>query len=253
MSNRLFRLVRPVRGAIFLAVAIPLAGCGVQQSSLVSTMSAHNVQGKVKGGSQPVTNASIQLYAVGTSGPGSASTPLLTSPVMTDSTGSFSITGLYTCPSPTSQIYITATGGNPGLAAGGTNAALALMEAVGSCSNLTTNSYIDIDEVSTVSAVIFLSPYMTSSQIGSASDPTSSLNVTNAFINSAELLQTVTGTPAFPTATITTRAETVRSLSDSLAVSTRMAVPWGTPYARSSLLRLLPPVNPLRQIRFKLR
>lgn len=41
--------------------------------------------------------------------------------------------------------------------------------------------------------------------------------LTNAFINSSELLQTVTGTPAFPTATITTRAETVRSLADSLA------------------------------------
>jgi GDSL-like Lipase/Acylhydrolase family len=218
MSDRLLTVVRPVRRAIVLAGAISLAGCGVHQSSLVSTMSAHNVQGRVKGGSQPITNAAIQLYAVGTSGPGSASTPLLTSSVTTDSTGSFSITGLYTCPSPTSQVYVTATGGNPGLAAGSTNPALALMAAVGSCSNLTANSYIYIDEVSTVSAVVFLSPYMASlSQIGSASDPTSSLNVTNAFINSAVLLQTVTGTPAFPTATITTRAETVRSLANSLA------------------------------------
>lgn len=218
MSDRFLSAAFPFRAAVFFAVAVVLIGCGVQQNPLASTAGAHAVQGRVKGGSQPVTNASIQLYAVGTTGTGSASTALLTAPVVTDSTGAFSITGLYTCPTPTSQVYVTATGGNPGLAAGSTNPALALMAVVGSCSNLTSTSYIYIDEVSTVSAVVFLSPYMASwSQIGSASDPTDSLNVTNAFINSAELLQTVTGTPAFPTATITTRAETVRSLANSLA------------------------------------
>jgi hypothetical protein len=218
MSDRLFTVVCSLRTASFFAVAFTLAGCGVQQSHLVSGGSTHSVQGRVRGGSQPVTNASIQLYAVGTSGQGSASTPLLTAPVTTNSTGSFTITGLYTCPTPTSQVYVTATGGNPGLTAGTTNPALALMAAVGSCSNLTSTTSIYIDEVSTVSAVVFLSPYMTSlSQIGSASGSSDSLGVTNAFINSAILLQSVTGAPAFPTATITTRAQTVRSLANSLA------------------------------------
>jgi GDSL-like Lipase/Acylhydrolase family len=218
MSDRLRTAPRWVCVAIFFAGAIVLIGCGVQQGPPASTAGAHAVQGRVKGGSQPVVDASIQLYAVGTSGPGSASTPLLTAPITTDSTGSFTITGLYACPTPTSQVYVTATGGNPGLTAGTTNPALALMAAVGSCSNLTSTSYVYIDEVSTVSAVVFLSPYMASlSQIGSASDSSDSLGVTNAFINSAVLLQSVTGAPAFPTATITTRAETVRSLANSLA------------------------------------
>jgi hypothetical protein len=218
MSDRLLTAPRWVCVAIFFAGAIVLIGCGVQQGPLASTTGAHAVQGRVKGGSQPITDASIQLYAVGTDGSGSASTPLLTAPVTTDSTGAFSVTGLYTCPTPTSQVYVTATGGNPGLTAGSTNSALALMAAVGSCSNLTSTTSIYIDEVSTVSAVVLLSPYMASlSRIGSASDPADILNVTNAFINSAELLQTVTVSPAFPTATINTRAETVRSLANSLA------------------------------------
>jgi len=57
------------------------------------------IQGNVHGGQQPVTGATIQLYAVGTSGYGSAATPLLTKTVTTDQNGGFSISGDYTCPS----------------------------------------------------------------------------------------------------------------------------------------------------------
>ena len=40
--------------------------------------------------------------------------------------GSFTLTGIYTCPSPGAEIYITSTGGNPGLSAGTNNPNLAL-------------------------------------------------------------------------------------------------------------------------------
>ena len=83
------------------------------------------------GGQQPVVGATIQLYTVGTTADGSSATPLLTSTVTSDSTGSFTITGLYSCTNAT-QVYIVATGGNPGLSTANPN--IALMAALGPCS-----------------------------------------------------------------------------------------------------------------------
>jgi hypothetical protein len=79
----------------------------------------------------------------------------------TDSTGSFSITGDYTCPATASQIYMVATGGNPG---GGTsNPAIALMAGLGTCAangNLGASRVIDVDEVTTVATVWALQQFM---------------------------------------------------------------------------------------------
>ncbi|HEX5284951.1 MAG TPA: choice-of-anchor D domain-containing protein [Bryocella sp.] len=121
------------------------------------------------GGQQPVVGASIQLYSVGTSSDGSAATPLLTSAVTSDASGSFSITGLYSCTGAT-QVYIVATGGNPGLSTA--NPDIALMAALGPCSSLSPSTFINIDELTTVAAVSALAPYMSStspaSSIGAA-------------------------------------------------------------------------------------
>jgi hypothetical protein len=106
--------------------------------------------GSVHGGQQPVVGATIQLYTVGTTADGSAATPLLTSTVTSDSTGSFTITGLYSCTGAT-QVYIVATGGNPGLST--TNPNIALMAALGSCSALTPSTFININELTTVADV----------------------------------------------------------------------------------------------------
>ncbi len=59
---------------------------GSPESSVVVTGSVH-------GGQQPVSGATIQLYTVGTSGDGSAATPLLTSAVTTNASGGFVLTG----------------------------------------------------------------------------------------------------------------------------------------------------------------
>jgi trimeric autotransporter adhesin len=68
-----------------------------------------------------VSGANIQLYAAGTQGMGSSATPLLAHPVATDSSGNLTITEAYACSSPTSQVYLVASGGNPGLASGTNN------------------------------------------------------------------------------------------------------------------------------------
>ena len=117
-------------------------------------------------GQQPITGSTIQLYAAWTTGYGASATALLSSPVVTDAAGSFAITGDYTCPSSSSQLYIVATGGNPGLGPGTNNAAIALMAALGPCNlhggeyTLDPNSFIWINEVTTVASVYALAAFM---------------------------------------------------------------------------------------------
>src|SRR5579875_1179702 len=167
-------------------VLLILCGCGTQQTGYIPTVPAHK-QGVVYGGQQPVSGASIQLYSVGTSADGANATPLLSPAVVTDGNGGFNITGAYTCPSSSSLVYIAATGGNPGLAAGTNNADLAMMAALGPCGNLSASTHIIINEVTTVAAVYALSPYMNSlTAVGSSSGDAAGL--TNAFALASEFV-----------------------------------------------------------------
>src|SRR5271156_4112443 len=120
---------------ILLPLSLLLFGCSTQRNAPQITIPA-GVRGLVHGGQQPVTGATIQLYAVGTASEGSASTPLLSPAPVTDANGGFNITGTYTCPSSSALVYIVATGGNPGLPAGANNAAISLMAALGTFGNL---------------------------------------------------------------------------------------------------------------------
>lgn len=136
-----------------------LTGCGnsphpTQGGTTPSANTSYS--GSVHGGLQPIVGATLQLYTVGTSADGSPSTPLLTSTVTSDSTGGFSITGLFSCTNAT-QVYIVATGGNPGLSAANPN--MALIAAVGPCSSLTSSTYINVNEATTVAAVSALAAY----------------------------------------------------------------------------------------------
>jgi len=131
-----------VRSVALISVAVlPLAGCSLGAVQLsgaapVSSVQGTGMTGKIYGGQQPVTGATIQLYAAGTSGYGTGATPLIvsgnyfvggapncvasssvtcTSLPQSDGNGNFTITGDYSCPSSTSQVYLVATGGNPGI------------------------------------------------------------------------------------------------------------------------------------------
>ncbi len=172
-------------------VTLTLAGCGAGPPAPRS-IPAGNTQysGSVHGGQQPVVGASIQLYTVGTTADGSSATPLLTSTVTSGPDGSFTITGLYSCTNAT-QVYIVATGGNPGLSTANPN--IALMAALGPCSSLTPSTFISINELTTVAAVAALAPFMSSATaIGSSSYDNTYL--ANAFTLANEYVNTTTGT-----------------------------------------------------------
>ncbi|HEY6374296.1 MAG TPA: choice-of-anchor D domain-containing protein [Edaphobacter sp.] len=169
--------------------ALLLAGCTTQTPAHLPsfTMAKH---GSVHGGQQPVSGATIQLYAVGSSGDGSAATPLLTNSATSDANGNFSISS-YSCPTAASLVYIVASGGNPGLAPGTNNTALNMMAALGRCDSVG-SSFIVVNELTTVAAVSALSPFLASpGNVGSSSADASSL--ANAFALASEFVNSSTG------------------------------------------------------------
>src|SRR6201996_7634276 len=135
-----------------------VTGCGMGTSAVPDPVPL-TVNGRVHGGQQAVVGAQIQLYVAGSGGNGSASSPLLNTTVTSGVDGAFSITGDYSCPSSTAQVYLVATQGNPGLGSGGNNPALAMMAPLGSCGNLSASQFIWINEITTVAAAWALAPF----------------------------------------------------------------------------------------------
>jgi hypothetical protein len=175
------------------ALAALLTGCGasaVQASNPVSP--SGTLTGNVYGGTQAVNGATVKMYAVGATGYASAATPILNSGVTltTNSSGAFSLTGQYSCPSANSLVYVTATGGDSGK---GANSALALMTALGQCGNLASLTTIQLNEVSTVAAVWPLAPFMTGpANVGSTAANTQ--GISNAFSDTTLLASLSKGT-----------------------------------------------------------
>jgi len=199
------------------ALALLLAGCatngGLNFGTHAPVSASPALSGKVYGGQQPISGATIQLYAVAVTAKGAASA-LISSSVTTAANGTFTITGDYSC-TGNPLVYIVATGGNPG---GGANSAISLMAALGSCNNLTSSTYIVINEVTTVASVYALAPFMSSyTNIGAAG--TDAAGIANAFQTVNSLVNTTTGSapgPGLPASGIVPAAE-IFTLADILA------------------------------------
>ncbi len=187
-----------------------LTGCGVTPSQQAApTPALHSLRGVAHGGQQPVAGAHIHLFAANTAGYGAVSVPLLntSSPkVATDALGpyitsgadgSFSLSNIYTCSSG-QEVYVLATGGNPGLSQGTNNQALAMLSALGPCPNdgdLADNvPFIYINEVSTIATAYALSGFMTdSTHVSSGPSAASQRGLANAFLLVNNLVNVQTG------------------------------------------------------------
>ena len=167
----------------------PVLTLSIGLVAFAGTQKTIKVSGIVHGGQQPVSQATIQLYSVGTGGLKSASNPLIGSTIQTGSDGSFNITGAYNNCTGATQVYIVATGGNAG---SGTNSSIALAAALGPCSSLNSGTYIVINEVSTIAAAYALAPFASDfAHIGATgSNPT---GLVNAFASAALLANTAVG------------------------------------------------------------
>ncbi len=198
--------------------AILLSGCSGFHSTppAPADLVLAGIHGNIHGGQQPVAGALVQIYQAGTgiAGYGAGATGLIASGgVTTDANGNFNITGKYICTAG-SQVYILATGGNPGA---GTNSALALITGLGLCDNVTANTFVQVNEVTTVATVWALSPFMTGTVIGAPA--TNAAGLASAFADIPTLVNTTSGYapgPALP-ATATAPVSEIYAIANSLA------------------------------------
>ena len=210
--------------------AFLLTGCGIGNLAAPSPAAIPALHGHVMGGQQPLVGAAIKLYTVGALGNGSAALDILgtgtngpAASVTSGSDGAFDITGDYTCPAlaPSTPVYLTATGGNPGLASGTDNTAIALVAPLGPCNTLLANAsttYITINEATTAAAAWALSPFATSlTDIGAT--PTNLAGITQAFAIANQLVDPSLGSSPNASIASYTSMETAKlySLANVLA------------------------------------
>ena len=210
-------LRRPASSLLALgAVCLVFTGCTANHISPPVTVHA-TLRGIAMGGEQPITDAAIHLYEVGTTGDGSAATDLLGANVVTTSdgtgsmnsnanagnddnqlsAGSFMITGDYTCPTASTLVYLAAVGGNPGA---GTNNVQEQIVALGDCGTLASTTFITVNEVTTVGTTAALHSFMSGYNSIGASNANAAALAT-AFNTAAEYMNPTYGTapgPALP-------------------------------------------------------
>ena len=241
-ANSLCSSFRPLSIFLIFPMALlvlggGLTGCGVGTAASGDSTVSLNIQGKVFGGQQPVSGSTLQLWAAGKGGNGTAASGLIPSGyylpggvscvsgaagcslgnVTSDALGNFNITGDYTCPGSNPQVYITASGGSPGP---GTpvNPALVMMAALGPCTTLQTNlPSIWINEVTTVAAAWALAPFMSSAGAVASSSTNYSTGLANAFANAQLLANTTTGMAATLPSNLSIRTDKLYALADAIS------------------------------------
>jgi hypothetical protein len=156
--------------------------------------SAHSlsIKGTAFGGQPPVSGSTVTLFTTGSTGYGSAPSGLAST--TTDASGNFQINGAPSCNDP-QQVYIVATGGNPGLTAGTNNNALTLVAALGNCSSVSDSTRVIINEVTTIAAAYALSGFAdpTSSTVNIGTSATNPLGLQHAFLNAANIVDFPSG------------------------------------------------------------
>lgn len=204
----MLRVLRPLDRALYRALlkasllagaglaACGLSGCGVGGSPVASepvTLTVAGGHGMVMGGQQPVAGVTVQLYQAGTTGYGSAATPLGPA-VPTTPSGNFNLPS-YSCAAG-SQVYLVGTGGQP--IPGTTNGNLAMMVGLGTCGGSYLSGFINVNELTTVATVWALAPFMTGiANIGSSS--TNAAGLADAFAAINQVVTTANGTLPGPT------------------------------------------------------
>jgi hypothetical protein len=215
--------------------ALLLSGCSgvpVSTTNTISPVPGVALQGKVHGGQQPIVGAKVYLYAANTTGYGSESISLLKSAsgtskdsngnyyVTSAPDGTFTITGDYTCPSTTAQVYLYAVGGNPG---SGTDLAAGLLAGLGTCpasGTLSPSLFILIDEVSTIATAYSIAGYATdATHVSSPGTAPAESGIANAFatVGNLETLKTGAALATTPAGNGTVPQSEINTLANILA------------------------------------
>ena len=240
--SRIFIVLRSLASIAVLCCLTPfLIGCG---QALYPTAPAMNsfatagiMSGHVHGGNQPVSNSTVQLYAAGTTGYGSAGTLYATTTSLADGYGSFSFiqttpatpptgpisptTNTYACPTGSTtnsnpQMYLIAKGGNTQGTGSGANSAAAFAVALGPCSGIG-SLFVDINEVTSVGTMAALQQYFNpvNESFGYPNTTQATLGFGNGVNTIANLVNIATGAAV----TSTTHPATPLGASNSVTVT----------------------------------
>ncbi|SNS92727.1 hypothetical protein SAMN05421770_103103 [Granulicella rosea] len=231
------RLAASASALFFLAT-----GCANMTTTAPSTDAfavAGAIQGHIHGGNQPIAFASIQLYAAGTTGYGSAGTLYATTTSADDGRGSWSFSkqantdtpytptgNTWACPASSNPfMYLIARGGNTQGThnSATTNTAAVSLIGLGPCSSITSASFYDMNEVTTVASLAALQQYFNpgAESVGAPSSTQAQTGLANAFTTipllatlSTGVAQTTTTNPAF---TAIAEAPKVNTIANILA------------------------------------
>jgi hypothetical protein len=179
IGHHFFRMQGSKRNllALLASSAVFTAGCasmGTTDTTSNPFATTATLSGKIHGGNQPISGATVNLYYAGQSGQGSLATLAATTTSSSDGTGSFSFTknpvngqppngNMYSCPTSTGDplVYVVATGGNT-LNTGDpsvSNSASVFVAAYGLCSTLSSANFVDMSEVTTVATMAAMQRY----------------------------------------------------------------------------------------------
>ncbi|MFC6646587.1 hypothetical protein ACFQBQ_13525 [Granulicella cerasi] len=233
-------VMKMTRGPLALgaaSLALLLSGCGATTTTSTANpfVTTATLSGKLHGGNQPVVGATVSLYAVGTTGYGSAAT--LYAQTTTVAYGSFSfnqtaitgatgapssITSSYACPTgsttnPDPQMYLIAKGGETQGTGNGNNSAAAFIIAIGKCSTAA-SANVDMNEVTSVATMAALQQYFnpvteslgyassTQSQQGYVNGLAAITNLADVTAGTAKTSVTLSATPTGSTNAVTVTA-----------------------------------------------
>ncbi len=184
-----------------LTLALVLTGCGGTILQVIGPPAPPSgfpgvaFTGSALAGPKPISGASVQLYAAGVTGNGSAPSAL-SSAATTDAAGAFAIAAGYTCPSASSQLYLVARNGSVAPAPG--NSAIALIVTLGRCDQVTASSRFVVNEVTTAATAWALSQFLSpGGNIGASA--TNTIGLANAVATALSLAGNATGASPGPT------------------------------------------------------
>jgi len=178
------------------------------------TFAGTSIAGKVMAGNLPLTGASVQLYAAGSTGKGSATA--IGPASITDTTGAFHISAPYTCPYNLSVLYVIARGGQT-TPTGPSNPGIVMMATLGACNAISGSASFTVNELTTVASAYALAQFLSAGGNVGAS-PTNFSGLLLAAGSEANLVNTTTGQAPganFP-ATGTAPTPILNTLADAL-------------------------------------
>jgi hypothetical protein len=209
IGNNLPQLTGTKRSLLVLLASSALftAGCSNMMSTATGSnlvSNAKSIKGKVHGGSQPVSGATVKLYYAGQS-----SAPMEAATTISAADGTFSFTNsgtigqgesgdIYSCPKGTDPlVYVIAKGGNT-LGDGNSsesNTAAAFIGIYGVCSQLLSSNFIELNEVTTVATMLAAQQYFDPNIEGLTADGTGAAKIAidNTVATIANMVNPATG------------------------------------------------------------